>query len=156
MSSLTLDHVAIPVRDAARSRRFYEDVLGLPLVDALSGDDWEGVPWLLMFFALKDGGQLALSCFRGAKWQLEQGLPSDARHYALGTDDLEPWRARLARAHIEFREEDHGAQTSLFVSDPDGTVLEITAPTTPGPRAKRAEKSRASVERVVTDWLKGS
>lgn len=154
MSSLTLDHVAIPVRDAARSRQFYEDVLGLPLVDAMSGDDWEGVPWLLMFFALQDGGQLALGCFRGARWQPEQGLPSDARHYALRTADLAPWRARLARAGAAFREEDHGAKLSLFVSDPDGTVLEITAPARPELPDESGASSRANAERVVAAWLK--
>ena len=155
MSGLTLDHVAIPVRDAARSRRFYEDVLGLPLVDAMSGDDWEGVPWLLMIFALGDGRQLALGCFRGARWRAEQGLPSDARHYALGSADLAPWRARLESAGVAFREEDHGAQTSLFVADPDGTVLEITAPATPDLPGKRSG-SRASAQRVVAEWVKSS
>jgi catechol 2,3-dioxygenase-like lactoylglutathione lyase family enzyme len=156
MSSLTLDHVAIPVRDAARSRRFYQEVLGVPLVDAMSGDDWEGVPWLLMFFDLEDGGQLALSCFRGASWQLEKGLPSDARHYALRSADLAPWRARLARAGVAFREEDHGANLSLYLVDPDGTVLEITAPRAPDSQERRSARSTADVERVVAAWLEGS
>jgi glyoxylase I family protein len=152
MSSLTLDHVAIPVADAARSRRFYEDVLGLPLVDAMSGDDWEGRPWLLMFFGLGDGRQLALCCVRGAKWQGERGLPSDARHYALATEALEPWRTRLRSARVDFREEDHGAQHSLFVADPDGTMLEITAPATP--ELPRKSSARRSAERVVAEWVK--
>ena len=156
MSTLTLDHVAIPVRDAARSRRFYEDVLGLPLVDALSGDDWEGVPWLLMFFALGDARQLALTCFRGAKWRSEAGLPADARHYALGTAELASWRARLRAAGVEFREEDHGAQASLFVADPDGTILEITAPPTPELRSERGARSPADAERVLAEWLASS
>src|SRR5262245_53339874 len=152
MSSLTLDHVAIPVRDAARSRRFYEDVLGLPLVDAMSGADWEGMPWLLMFFALDDARQLALSCFRGARWQAEQGLPSDARHYALGARDLEPWRARLSAAGIAFREEDHGPQASILFADPDGTILEITSPATP---ELKGSGSRSDAEKVLADWLAG-
>jgi catechol 2,3-dioxygenase-like lactoylglutathione lyase family enzyme len=152
MSSLTLDHVAIPVRDAARSRRFYEDVLGLSLVDAMSGDDWEGRSWLLMFFALADGRRLALGCFRGASWDVERGLPSDARHYAFGAADLAPWRARLASRGVEFREEDHGVQQSIFVADPDGTVLEITAPAT---TEVGGDHSAADAGRVIRAWLEG-
>jgi glyoxylase I family protein len=152
---LTLDHVAIPVRDAERSRQFYERVLGLPLVDAMSGDDWEGRPWLLMFFALGDSRQLALASFRGEAPQSERGLPSDARHYALGTRDLEPWRERLRAAGVAYREEDHGAQQSLFVADPDGTVLEITSPPTPELQASDA-RQRSHVDQVLAAWSKGA
>jgi len=150
MSGLTLDHVAIPVRDAARSRRFYEEVLGLPLVHAMSGADWDGLPWLLMFFALDDARQLALSCFRGARWQVEQCLPPDARHYALGARDLEPWRARLSAAGIAFREEDHGPQASILFADPDGTIIEITGPATP--ELKRSG-SPSDAEKVLAAWV---
>jgi catechol 2,3-dioxygenase-like lactoylglutathione lyase family enzyme len=41
---LQLDHVALPIREVEASQRFYSEVLGLPLVEALSGDDWEGCP----------------------------------------------------------------------------------------------------------------
>jgi len=39
---LRFDHLALPVFDAAATYRFYGEVLQLPLVDALSGDDWGG------------------------------------------------------------------------------------------------------------------
>ena len=39
---LCLDHVVVPVRDAREARVFYRDRLGLPLVAALSGNDWGG------------------------------------------------------------------------------------------------------------------
>ena len=39
---LSLDHVVFPVRDAETSLKFYSDVLGLPVVEALSGDDANG------------------------------------------------------------------------------------------------------------------
>jgi catechol 2,3-dioxygenase-like lactoylglutathione lyase family enzyme len=41
---LRLDHFALPVYDAAKTLHFYTEVLQLPLVDALSGEDWGGKP----------------------------------------------------------------------------------------------------------------
>ncbi len=41
---LTLDHVVFPVRDAEATLAFYGEVLGMPLTQALSGEDWGGYP----------------------------------------------------------------------------------------------------------------
>lgn len=128
MTHLSLDHVAIPVREVAASRTFYEEVLGLSLHDAMSGKDWGGHPWLLMFYRLGDGRFLALTYFDGAEMVGEKGLPADARHYALATPDLTSWRKRLAAHGIEPVEEDHGHQVSLFIQAPEGTMWEITSP----------------------------
>src|SRR5262245_26728254 len=62
---LRFDHLALPVYDAARTYHFYSEVLQLPLVDALSGDDWEASPWLMMFFGTGSGQLLALCALRG-------------------------------------------------------------------------------------------
>jgi catechol 2,3-dioxygenase-like lactoylglutathione lyase family enzyme len=149
MSGLTFDHVAIPVSDARRSCQFYREVLGLPLVSAMSGDDWDGHPWLLMFFKLTDGRLLALTAFAGVGLGPRSKLPADARHYALATDDLAAWRTRLAKHEIAVREEDHGPQRSLFIEDPDHTVWEITSPASPVAFSEDAADASAVVER----WL---
>jgi catechol 2,3-dioxygenase-like lactoylglutathione lyase family enzyme len=128
MTYLSFDHAAIPIADVAASRTFYEDVLGLSLHDAMSGGDWGGHPWLLMFYRLNDGRLLALAHFDGARHEHEKGLPADGRHYALATPDLAPWRERLAGHGIEPVEEDHGPQRSLFIRAPEGTAWEITSP----------------------------
>ena len=126
---LALDHVALPVRDAAATRRFYSDVLGLELVDAISGEGWEGFPWLMMIYADASGRQIALCAFRGRRTTRER-VPTDARHYALAAGaprELAAWRKRLREAGVDFREEDHGAQRSIYFEDPSGNVLEITS-----------------------------
>lgn len=128
MTYLSFDHVAIPVADVPASRAFYEDVLGLPLHEAISGDDWGGHEWLLMFYRLNDGCFLALTHFDGAAHVPERGVPSDGRHYALTAPDLAPWRERFAAHDIGPVEETHGRQTSLFVRAPEGTMWEITSP----------------------------
>jgi len=106
-------------------------VLQLPLVDALSGDDWGGKPWLMMFFGTASGQLLALCALQGARPPGPDGLPSEVRHFAFSVASStvqEQWKARLRHHGIAFSEEDHGRQHSLYFSDPNGIVLEITTP----------------------------
>src|SRR5437868_11171851 len=108
---LTLDHVVFPVRDAEASLAFYSETLGLPLIGAISGDDWGGRPWLMMAFALGEGRELVLTALRGAQRPPPDGLAPDVRHYAFSVadrDEQERWRARLAAAGVAVRDEDHG------------------------------------------------
>ena len=56
------------------------------------------------------------------------------RHYAFSVSsdaEQENWRSRLREHGIVFSEEDHGSQHSLYFSDPNGIVLEITTPPSP-------------------------
>jgi catechol 2,3-dioxygenase-like lactoylglutathione lyase family enzyme len=144
---LKSDHYVIPVWDAAASLAFYREVLGLPLVQTVTGDDWGGRPWLMMIFGLADGRELVLVALRGAARPAAGDLPPDTRHYALSVaspEDQEGFRSRLQAAAVAFWEEDHGPQHSLYFPDPNGVILEITTPATtlgePDPTARtRAE-----------------
>jgi catechol 2,3-dioxygenase-like lactoylglutathione lyase family enzyme len=144
--SLSADHVAFPITEVAASRRFYGQVLGLPLVEAHAGDDWGGHPWLMMIFALADGRQLALCARHGAAPAPEDPAPRDLRHYALRCADageLSRWADRLRAHEVTFWEEDHGAQRSIYFADPNGIVLEIT---TPAPLAAASTQADAQVQ----------
>ena len=148
---LRLDHVVFPVRDAGASLAFYRDIVGLPLIDAHEGDDWGAYPWLMMIFAVPGGGEIVLVELRGAPAPDYGDLPTDARHYAMATDtvaDLARWRATLRTAGVRFWEEDHGGQQSIYFADPDGVVLEITAPPS-RPDIKASERAAG----VVRRWL---
>jgi catechol 2,3-dioxygenase-like lactoylglutathione lyase family enzyme len=128
---LRFDHLALPIYDAARTLQFYTEVLQLPLVDAISGDDWGGKPWLMMFFGTGGGQLLALCALRGAQPPRPDGLPADVRHYAFSVSsaaEQEKWKTRLREHGIACSEEDHGTQHSLYFSDPNGIVLEVTTP----------------------------
>jgi glyoxylase I family protein len=149
MSGLSFDHVAIPISDARRSRHFYAEVLGLPLIAAMSGEDWDGHAWLLMFFKLTDGRLVALTTFADVDADPRSKLPADARHYALACDDLQAWRQRFAEHQIAVREEDHGTQHSLFIEDPDHTVWEITSSASPAAFIEEPAAADAVIER----WL---
>ena len=127
---MRLDHLVIPVFRADAALDFYSQTLGLPLVDAFGGEDWEGYPWLMMVFGLADGRHLVLVALKGADNPGRGDIPEDSRHYAFSVEagELDAWRTRLTAAGVAFREEQHGPSNSLYFSDPDGTVLEIAAP----------------------------
>ena len=134
---LNLDHVVFPVWDAEASLDFYTRVLGLPLVQTVSGDDWGGKRWLMMIFGLGEGRELVLVALRGAERPPPDGLAPDVRHYAFavaGETERAAWRERLADAGASFWEEDHGDRLSLYVTDPNGVVLEIIAPPSNAPQ----------------------
>jgi len=145
----------LPARDPRQSRAFYEDVLGLRLSHALCGEGWQGHAWLLLFFRMDDGRQLALASFRDVERAPESGLPWDARHYAFGVGALEPWLERLRAAGIDFVEEDHGAQKAVLFRDPDGNTLELTCPPTPEVAASQVEERREAAERMLERWAVG-
>lgn len=155
MSSLALDHIALPIRDARATLSFYRDVLDLTLANALSGEDWDGKPWLMLIFALGDGREIALVERRGDHAPAEKRA-AELPHFALAAADhaeLDAWKAKLAAAHVATSEEDHGAQRSIYFEDPNGITLEITAP--PSPVAMQPGESRR-VEAIVQAWLKNA
>jgi catechol 2,3-dioxygenase-like lactoylglutathione lyase family enzyme len=151
---LTLDHVVFPVRDAGASLAFYGDVLGLPLTQALTGEDWGGYPWLMLIFGLGENRELVMVELKGAPEPRYAGLPPDARHYALAASDaadLDRWHGRLADAGVAFWEERHADRRSIYFPDPDGVILEITWPRAVVPQTPSA----AALERARA-WIAGS
>jgi glyoxylase I family protein len=145
-----MDHIALPCRDARASHRFYAEVMGFPLVDALSGDDWGGSPWLMMIFALPDGRAIALTALRGAAGHGPGTARDDITHFAFAVAsdrDLDAWRRRLRDAQIQLREEDHGTQRSIYFADPSGVTFEITTP------PSEAVAVNASAYDAVSRWI---
>jgi catechol 2,3-dioxygenase-like lactoylglutathione lyase family enzyme len=144
---LRADHIVFPVWDAKASLAFYRDVMGFALVDTYSGADWGGYPWLMMFFVAGDGREIVLVNLRGAERPPHDGLARDVRHLAFSETSvarLEGWRGKLRKAQVEFWEETHGPQHSLYFEDPNGVVLEITAPPSrPTKQTNRAALSKA-------------
>lgn len=150
--TLKLDHVVFPIRDPERTLAFYRDVLELPLLQALTGDDWDGYPWLMMIFGLAGGQELVTVALKGAPLPDYRGLPMDVRHYALSAADeaeMDLWCARLSQERIDFWEERHGERRSLYFPDPDGVILEVTWPPSKGYGVPNADAAA-----TVLRWLK--
>jgi catechol 2,3-dioxygenase-like lactoylglutathione lyase family enzyme len=159
-----LHHTAYVSKDLEKTRAFYEDVIGLPLVatyteiDELFGKERV---YCHCFFELADGSALAFFQFADAADQAEFGpvIPeSPFIHVALNVDQAAQaeLEARIASAGIEEPDTyvlEHGYCRSVYVKDPDGMILEFTydAPDAADADAERRATAKAELAR----WLGG-
>jgi catechol 2,3-dioxygenase-like lactoylglutathione lyase family enzyme len=145
--SLRFDHVAVPVHDAKSAYQLFADTLGLPLVAAYTGDDWDGAAWLMMIFGLAEDGQVALCARHGAKKSRQQA--SDLPHFALATGgkaQLAAWERKLEDAGFAIRHEDHGDQQSIYFEDRSGLTWEITT-------ARKESTADPDARATVDEWI---
>jgi catechol 2,3-dioxygenase-like lactoylglutathione lyase family enzyme len=145
--SLRFDHVAVPVHDAKNAYQLFAETLGLPLLAAYSGDDWDGAPWLMMIFGLAEDGQVALCARHGAKKAPKTA--TDLPHFALATagkTQLVAWEKRLKAAGFEIRHEDHGDQQSIYFEDRSGLTWEITT-------SRRKSVAEPGARETVDEWI---
>jgi catechol 2,3-dioxygenase-like lactoylglutathione lyase family enzyme len=105
-----LDFVAIPSRDAERTRGFYVDTLGLRADEKGRFEFWVGETCCGIWEPDKMGGTFA---------------PQKNAHLALHVDDVAAARAELEAKGIEFAGEtfDTGVCHMAFFTDPDGNDL---------------------------------
>jgi catechol 2,3-dioxygenase-like lactoylglutathione lyase family enzyme len=105
-----LDFVAVPSRDAERSRSFYVDTLGLRPDESARFEFWVGETCCGIWEPDKLGGTFAAQ---------KNG------HLALHVDDLPAARAELEGKGVEFLGEtfDTGVCLMAFFNDPDGNDL---------------------------------
>ena len=115
-----LDHVSLNVSDRPRSIAWYRDVLGLEQRGEDRRDDWP-------VFMGKFGACVALFQAQ-VRTPARQPESTGLRHVAfmVGRDELGSAQARLREHGVEFRFEDHGNARSVYFSDPDGNVIELT------------------------------
>jgi catechol 2,3-dioxygenase-like lactoylglutathione lyase family enzyme len=123
-----LHHNAYRCRDSEETRAWYEEFLGLPLVSAFEIDQGRG---LHTFFQMADGSCLAFFEAPGKPFDFKRQDGIDL-HIALGVDN-DVFEAMLAKAQAEGREVrgpvDHGFCRSLYLRDPNGYIVELTADT---------------------------
>lgn len=128
-------HTAFRCRDAAETRAFYEDILGLPLKAALTFEKDPGGqdrPYMHLFFALGDGNYIAFfdlpHTVEEAKFPVRDGM--EEYHIAMelaSMADLERMRHRLVERGVAvFGPIDHHFCHSIYFYDPNGINLEFT------------------------------
>ncbi|HTR54323.1 MAG TPA: VOC family protein [Kofleriaceae bacterium] len=149
-----LHHNAYRCRDSEETRRFYEDFLGLPLVNAFEIRETKSgrqTHVLHSFYAMDDGSCLAFFEVPDVPFDFKQQHDYDL-HIALEVprDQLEPMMAKARAADQEVRGiADHHMVESIYFRDPNGYVIELTAKTpkhdddmNPAKNGARAELAR--------------
>jgi catechol 2,3-dioxygenase-like lactoylglutathione lyase family enzyme len=147
-----LHHNAYRCRDSEETRKFYEDFLGLPLVQALEiGATKTGreTQVLHTFYQLEDGSCLAFFEAPDMPFEFKQQHDFDL-HIALEVDHavLAPMLAKGKAAGIETRGiSDHDFIHSIYFRDPNGYVIELTAKVEGHDSARQPSQAREKLAR---------
>ena len=129
-----VNHVAYRCRDSEETRRFYEDLLGLELAATkyiTETKTGRATSVLHTFYRLGDGSFLAFFEAPDTPFEFKPQHDYDL-HAALEVDGptLERMAARGRALGIETRgPADHGVIRSIYLRDPNGYVVELTART---------------------------
>jgi catechol 2,3-dioxygenase-like lactoylglutathione lyase family enzyme len=159
-----LHHTAYVTRDLEATRKFYEEIIGLPLVATwCEKDELFGAErvYCHLFFALADGGALAF--FKFADPQDEElfgpKMPaSPFHHIALNVDEEAQHAIEKRLAAAGYKEPqtyvlEHGYCRSVYVTDPNGMILEFTHDS---PRVLDINRERlANAKADLKRWLAG-
>ncbi len=133
-----LHHFAWRCRNAEETRRFYEDLLELPLVHVIRQDHvpstGEFCPYVHIFFEMGDGSFIAFfDLGDGAVAAPSPNTPAWVNHIALRVDSRErllAMKRRLQDAGVEvLGVTDHHFVESIYFFDPNGLRVELTVPT---------------------------
>ncbi len=112
-----IDHIHVYLSDWADAEKWYGDVLGFRRVKAF--DSW-AVP----------GGPLTIESADGsvhlALFERDKPDGYSVIAFGVGADDFLAWKQRLVSKGLKLRITDHELAYSLYFSDPDGNLHEIT------------------------------
>jgi catechol 2,3-dioxygenase-like lactoylglutathione lyase family enzyme len=156
---LGVHHAAFRCKDAEETRRFYEDVLGLPLKAALTFEEEPGtgrkLPYMHLFFEMADGRFVAFFDVPGKakpeKFQMKWGMDLHFAMEVASMDEVMAFKARLdAHGVPAFGPIDHHFCHSLYFYDPNGINVEITVrdPRHDAIMAAEAQNARA----LMAEW----
>ncbi|GAA4536538.1 VOC family protein [Pseudonocardia xishanensis] len=133
-----VDHAAFPTFDPRATITFYRDVLGFPVVHATCALGWgpgDHPDFIHFFFDIGKGDRLAFFYYFGVEPYRDTAIPDlihRARHLAIHVDSEEhllEYRRRLDasdwQCELQVR---HETVESIYVTDPNGYLMEITRP----------------------------
>jgi glyoxylase I family protein len=117
-------HLALICADPERTIRFYQDVLGFPLVELFENRDYEGSSHF--FFDIGAGNMLAFFDFPGLGLEpVPEGL-GGVQHVAISVtpETFEALKGKLDNAGVTYIGADRAAE-SVYFKDPDNIQVEL-------------------------------
>jgi glyoxylase I family protein len=157
-----LHHYAIVIKDQEANRRFFEEVLGIPLVAtwcerAYNPEMKREIDYCHTFYGLEDGGALAFFQYADPEVyeRLKPTKPETGQHIAFKTDraTLDEICRRIEAARLPYRRIDHGYCLSIYVHSPDNLRLEFTVDC--DNVEEIAETRRNDAHSELKRWLSG-
>ena len=155
-----LHHHAYVASDQERTRSFYEDLIGLPLTAFWIEDETilgERHVFSHAFYGLERGGALAFFNFADPAQQARYAAKQQALfvHLALKTtrEAQSDIRRRLEAGGYSAWEADHGYTFSIYVTDPDGLLIELSADPEDVEAIDARQKQGAHA--ALTGWMAG-
>ena len=158
-----LHHNARVVKDHERTRHFYEDIVGMPLIATWAevGHFPEfperPISYCHTFYGLADGGALAFFGFAepDVYEAVKAKTQSRFNHIALAVSpELQAQiKQNLEKGGHKTSFIDHGYCQSLYVSDPDNLTLEFTSD--PKNVAEINEWQVKTAHETLSTWMSG-
>lgn len=118
MTSFGLRHLAIRVKDAQRSKRFYTDVMGMTV-------EWEPDPQNVY---LTTGGQDNLALHESPEFDGNIGGLDHFGFFVAAPDEVDGWCKRVQEAKatvVQLPKTHRDGARSFYFKDPDGYVVQI-------------------------------
>ena len=118
-------HLALICSEPERTIRFYQDLVGFPLVELFENRDYPGSSHF--FFDIGNRNMLAFFDFPGLGLEpVPEGL-GGIQHVAISVtpEAFEAAKQRLTDAGIGFLGPDMGVEESIYFKDPDNIQVEL-------------------------------
>src|SRR5689334_22094608 len=118
-------HLALICADPEVTIRFYQELVGFPLVELFENRDYAGSSHF--FFDIGNGNLLGFFDFPGLGLEpVPEGL-GGVQHVAISVtpEVFEDAKRRLTASGIEYRGPDLGVKESIYFKDPDDIQVEL-------------------------------
>src|SRR5262245_40039335 len=120
-----LHHAALICKDVEETIRFYQEVIGFPLVELVENRDYQGSSHF--FFDIGNRNLLGFFDFPGHDHPAFEETIGNVQHIAIsvGEDQFNAAKQKFEEIGLEYLGPDRGVDNSLYFRDPNGTGIEL-------------------------------